>query len=97
MSTGIRRTSSEQRVLDPDDQLALLLRRCRARSVISDTPAADELRPLLEQAVVELLVALAEAAHVDVEIVDLRALVFSLIRWANFREYMQQTREQYSW
>ena len=35
--------------------------------------AADEADALLEQAVVELLVALPEAAHVDVEVVDLRA------------------------
>ena len=63
---------ADQRVLDPDDQLALLHRRDGPVGHLGH-PAADESHPFLEQAVVELLVAFAEAAHVDVEVVDLRA------------------------
>ena len=66
---------ADQRVFHPDDQFADFLfvereigDRCRA--------AADEADFFLEQAVVEFLVALSEAAHVDVEVVDIRPGLF---------------------
>ena len=60
-----------QRVLDADDQLALLLRRHGPVGDLADA-AADEMHALVEQLVVELLVAFAGGADVDVEVVDLR-------------------------
>ena len=56
--------------------------------------AADEVCAFLEQAVVELLVALGGGADVDVEVVDLCAGAFSCTRWANFRLCIQQMAEQ---
>src|ERR1019366_9063450 len=58
---------SGQRVLDPEDQLAFLLRRHGPVGDFTDA-TADEVHAFFQQLVVELLVALAGSAHVDVEV-----------------------------
>src|ERR1035438_2850450 len=56
-----------QRVLDPDHQLAFLLRRHGPVGDFADA-ATDKVHAFFQQLVVELLVALAGSAHVDVEV-----------------------------
>ena len=75
MSTGMRRTwpisvSSTRTISFPTS--------CFVEREIGDgrSASADEADFFLEQAVVELLVALSETAHVDVEVVNIRSGLF---------------------
>ena len=73
MSTGMRRTKALSVSSALHDQLALLPSFVRAQSVTSATRPRMKCTPSLEQLVVELLVAFARRAHVDVEVEDLGA------------------------
>ena len=59
-------------IFSPYNKLPLFFRLYRPVGHLGDA-AADELDPLVEELVVELLVALARGTHIDVEVVDLGA------------------------
>ncbi len=70
ISTGMRRCLPIKRVLGLDDEFAFFLGHAGGVGHFGH-PAPDEVGTLVQQPVVELLVALAGGAHVDVEVVDI--------------------------
>jgi len=83
---------SSQRIFDPNDELAFLLRGHAPIGDFADA-APHKVDAFLVQLVVELLVAFARGADVDVEIVDLGSCVLLEQVGPASMEYMQQTRE----
>ena len=84
---------AEQRVLDLDEQVALRPGRRRRLDHLGHLARGSKLRALVQDPLVELLVALAEGPHVDVELVDL-GLGVLLDQVGELQRVMQQTREQ---
>jgi hypothetical protein len=82
----------QQGVFSDDDHLALFFGAVRRVGDLGHPPA-NEMRAFLQNAVIELLVAFVDGAHVDIEVVDF-APVFSITRWANLSDDMQQIAEQ---
>ena len=67
---------ADQRIFNLDDQSVLFFRYTRHVGHFSDL-AAHEVRPLFEQALVELFVAFARRAYVNIKLIDFRAGLFT--------------------